>query len=121
MFRSHVAPWPTHRAPARYERRHESVAYRFWDTFSNVERVDSLINGFPFRVFEGEVPNTLELGRRKSETEAVTSYSHVEERIVEELPILVRDVAMFFLQKELFLASLDVRSNGIKVVVRVPE
>jgi hypothetical protein len=40
---------------------------------------------------------------------------------MEELSICVRDVVMFFFLKELFLASLDVRSNGIEVVVRVPE
>lgn len=51
----------------------------------------------------------------------VTSYSHVEERIVKELSIYIGDVVVFFLQKELFLTGPDVRNNGIKVIVRVPE
>ena len=97
------------------------MADRFWDTFDNVERVGSLIDSFPFRVFEGEIPNIPELERGQCEAVAVTSYSHVRERIVEELPIRIRYVAMFFLQKELFLASLDVRNNRIEVAVRVPE
>jgi len=43
------------------------------------------------------------------------------ERIVEQSSICIRDIAMLFFSKELFLASLDVRDNRIEVVVRVPE
>lgn len=51
----------------------------------------------------------------------MTSYSHVNERVVEELSIRIRDVAMLLFLKELCLASSDVRNNGIEVVIRVPE
>ena len=43
------------------------------------------------------------------------------EGAAKERSICIRDVAMFLLSKELFLASLDVRNNGIEVVVRVPK
>lgn len=55
------------------------------------------------------------------ETTAVIGYSHVTERIVEELSVCVRYVSVLFFLKKLFLASLDVRDNGIEVVVRAPE
>ena len=111
MFRSRITPWSIFRAPHGYKRGHESVADRFRYAFDNVERVDSLINGFPFGVFEGTIPNIPELERRRHETAAVTNHSHVKERIVKELSVRVRDVLMFFFSEELFLASLDVRDN----------
>lgn len=40
---------------------------------------------------------------------------------MKELSIYIGDVVVFFLQKELFLTGPDVRNNGIKVIVRVPE
>lgn len=93
----------------------------FRDAFDDIERVDFLVDGFPFGVFEGEIPNIPELERTQHETVALISYSHMVERVVEEPSICIGDVAMFLFSKELFLASLDVRNNGIEVVVRVPE
>ena len=83
---------------------------RFGETFYNVEGVDSLIDSFPLRVFEGEIPNIpgLEYG-----IETVKDHSHVNERIAEELSICTRDVAMLFFPKKLFFASPDVRDDGI--------
>ena len=121
MFRSDIAPWSICRVPVGHKRRHECVADRFRNAFDGIERVDSLVDSFPFRVFEGEIPNTPELERRLYEIAAVTSYSHMNERVVEELSIFIRDVAMLLFLKELCLASSDVRNNGIEVVIRVPE
>jgi hypothetical protein len=45
----------------------------------------------------------------------------VNERFVEEVPVCIGDVVMFFFSKELFLPGPDVRTNRIEVVVRVPE
>ena len=45
----------------------------------------------------------------------------MNKRFVEEFSICIGNLAMFFFFQELLLASLDVRSNGIEVVVRVPE
>ena len=93
----------------------------FRDAFDNIERIDFLIDGFPFGIFEGKIPNIPELEGSQHETAALISYSHMVERFVEEPSICIRDVAMFLFSKELFLASLDIWNNGIEVVVRVPE
>jgi len=97
------------------------VADYFRDALDSIKRVDFLIDGFPFRVFECEIPSVLGLERRQDETTEVTRYSHVVERFVKEPSVRVGYIAMFFFSKELFLASFDVRDNGIEVVVCVPE
>ena len=91
------------------------------ETFENVERVYSLVDSFPFRVFEGKIPNIPWLEQRKYETAADTSRSHVNERIVKEFSIRIGDVTVLFVSEEFFLPSPDVWDNGIEVVVRVPE
>lgn len=93
----------------------------FREAFNDIERVDLLIDGFPFGVFKGEIPNIPELEPRQHGIAALISYSHMIERVVKEPSICVRHVAIFLFLMELFLASLDVWDNGIEVVVRVPE
>lgn len=48
-------------------------------------------------------------------------YSHVNERVMEELSIFLGNVTVLLFLQELFLASLNVWNNGIQVAVRVPE
>jgi len=98
---------------------------RFRKAFDDIERVDSLVDSFPIRVFKSKIPNIPGItGIRTKMIRDRNGYkhdSHVNERIVKELSICNRDIAMFFFPQELFLASPDVRNNGIEVVVRVPE
>ena len=91
-----------------------------WETFDNVKRVNSLVDGFPFTILKGRIPGNCRV-RRLYETVAITSCPHVNEGFVEKFSIRIEDVAVFFFLEELLLASSNVRNNGIEVVVRVPK
>lgn len=122
MFCSGITPRSIWRAPVGCRRRHEGIADRFREAFDDIERVDSLVDGFPFGVFKGKIPGILRIRMKViRDTAAVARYSHVNERFTKELSICIGHIVMLFFPQEPFLASPNVRNDRIQVVIRVPE